>query len=469
MYFINEAKISELTKEEQCNEEELNEIINKALELKGLGSEDAAKLLAVDARNEESIQKLFTAARTVKKNIYGNRLVLFAPLYLSNYCVNNCLYCAFRRDNTELERKVLSLNEIKEETSELITQGQKRLLVVAGEHPKFCNVEYLENAIRTVYETKLEKNGKIIGEIRRVNINAAPMSLEEFRRLKECGIGTYQLFQETYHYETYKKVHPEGTEKSDYRKRLYAMDVAQQAGIDDNGIGALFGLYDYKFEVLALLQHAEHLEKEFGVGPHTISVPRIEAALNAPLANNPLSPVSDEDFKKIVAVLRLAVPYTGIILSTRENTEFRNEVFSLGISQISAASRTTPGGYGRKKQNKETAQQFTLHDPRNLKEVVIDCCKLGHLPSFCTACYRSGRTGKDFMELAKPGKIQECCLPNAILTFKEYLLDFCDEKTKEMGERIIQREIETITNIELREKTKNKIKRIENGERDLYF
>ncbi|MEM4368023.1 MAG: [FeFe] hydrogenase H-cluster radical SAM maturase HydG, partial [Candidatus Anstonellales archaeon] len=375
----------------------------------------------------------------------------------------NCLYCGFRKDNKELKRKTLTMEELRREIEILISEGHKRVLLVAGEDLRHTNIDYLEKAIKTVYETKVSN-----GEIRRLNINVAPLSLENFKRLKKAKIGTYQLFQETYHCETYKKMHPQGP-KADYLKRLYAMDLAQQAGIDDVGIGVLFGLYDYKFEVLCLLLHAEHLEKEYGTGPRTISVPRLEPALNAPISTNPPYPVSDEEFKKLVAIIRLAVPYTGMILSTRENQQMRNELFALGISQISAGSRTNPGGYYESKINPLNESQFQIHDTRTTSQVIHDVCKLGFLPSFCTACYRSGRTGDYFMQFAKSGNIQNFCHPNAILTFKEYLLDYADDEMKEFGNRIIEKELLKIPNQTIRNETIKKLKLLEEGKRDLYF
>lgn len=369
MLFINEKKIIEtLAENEKPSEQQVEAVIAKALKLNGLNQEETAVLLQCE--EEKTIQKMLSAAKKVKQQIYGNRIVLFAPLYLSNYCSNDCLYCAFRTTNKQLERKALSMQELKKEVETLESQGHKRLLLVAGEHPNYSGIDYVVKAIETVYETRKGR-----GEIRRVNANVAPLSVQDFEKLKQAGIGTYQLFQETYHYETYKKMHLSGM-KADYEWRLNGMDRAQKAGIDDVGIGALFGLSNYKFEVLALLQHAEHLEEKFGVGPHTISVPRIEPALNAPAALQPPAPVSDEQFKKIIAVLRLSVPYTGIILSTRENAGLRNELFDYGVSQASAGSRTNPGGYAREeKKHFPEAEQFTLGDTRELDEIVAELMK----------------------------------------------------------------------------------------------
>ena len=383
---INEKTIAHYLKDPDPGS--VAEITGKALGLKGLSLAETAKLLLTE--DKKQIEIIFEAARKVKERVYGNRLVLFAPLYTTNECANNCLYCAFRRDNKQLKRKTLSLEEIRQEVVVLEGEGHKRILLVAGEDTKSAGISDLKEMIRTIYQTK---NG--CGEIRRVNVNVAPLSIEDFKTLKGTGIGTYQLFQETYHRETYKLCHPSGP-KADYEYRLNAMDRALQAGIEDVGIGALFGLYDYKFEVLALLSHAQHLDNIYNVGPHTISVPRLEPALGAPLAARPPHPVSNLEFKKLVAILRLAVPYTGIILSTRETAELRDEIFSLGVSQISAGSRTDPGGYSQQK----AGAQFELYDNRSTAQVIEDVLKLGYIPSFCTACYRLGRTGEDFMSLA---------------------------------------------------------------------
>jgi len=453
--FIDEDRISEIVDTERFSREKARGIIKKALRLRGLTLEETACLLNCD--DERFLGEVFTAAHTVKDAIYGRRLVLFAPLYLSNRCVNNCLYCGFRSVNVGLARKRLGPDEIRREVNILEAQGHKRLLLVAAEDPE-VTIDYLEEAVRAVYDTRNPK-----GSIRRVNINVAPMSLEQFRRLKKAGIGTYQMFQETYHRPTYGVMHPCGP-KGDYEKRLYAMDLAQEAGIDDVGMGALFGLYDYRFEVLALLSHAAYLEGKFGVGPHTISVPRVEPAHDAPLSLKPPYPVSDIDFKKIVAVLRLAVPYTGLILTTREKASFRNELLGLGISQISAGSRTNPGGYS----HDEEEGQFSVSDSRSLGEVVRDITDLGFIPSFCTACYRSGRTGRDFMDLAKPGEIHTFCLPNALLTFKEYVLDQYPAHCQRLSRLIVQ-EAHSIPNPVLRRATLSKLKEMETGKRDLYF
>jgi len=441
---------------------EVEEILAKAGELKGLSLEDTARLLNVT--DDDALERIFAKAREIKEAIYGKRLVLFAPLYVSNECVNNCLYCAFRRDNRSLPRRTLDFDEIREEVLTLEAKGHKRLLLVSSENPRKTGIDYLVRAIETVYDTR---NGR--GEIRRLNVNAAAMTTEEFRRLKEARIGTYQLFQETYHRETYKRAHPPGP-KANYAWHLTAMCRAQEAGIDDVGMGVLYGLYDYRFEVLATLMHAQYLEREYGVGPHTISVPRIEPAENAPLAEKVPYPVSDRDFKKLVAVLRLAVPYTGIILSTRERAELRNELFALGVSQISAGSRTAPGAY--RKASDDSApegSQFSLGDHRSLDEVIYEISQMGYIPSFCTACYRLGRTGQDFMDLAKPGLIQQFCAPNAILTFAEYLEDYASHRTREVGWKAIQQHLNSLPNPKLRARTEELLAKIRNGERDLYL
>ncbi len=429
----------------------LQEIIGKALEKKGLELFEAAELLAVTG--QEGLQKMFAASSRVKKEIYGDRLVLFAPLYLSSYCVNDCAYCGFHASNPA-PRKKLSMQEIREQVLALLEMGHKRLLVEAGEHPE-NSIDYVVDAIKTIYSVRHNANN-----IRRVNVNIAATTTENYRKLKEAGIGTYQLFQETYHHETYKKLHK--GPKADYDRQLTAHKRAFEAGIDDLGIGVLFGLYDFRFEVLALIQHAQWMDSRLGVGPHTISVPRWRPA---PTVNIPLPhQVSDSDFLKIISVLRLAVPYTGMILSTREGPEMREKAFRIGISQTSAASRTSPGGYTEKH-----AEQFEVSDHRSVDEVVQGMCRFGFLPSFCTACYRSGRTGDDFMPLAKSGRIQLLCQPNALLTFKEYLLDYASPETKRLGEELIAREAQKIPDAARREEFWRRIKRLENGERDLFF
>jgi 2-iminoacetate synthase len=410
----------------------VRELLAKARELEGLTLDEVASLTFVNS--PELLEEIFSTAKQIKDEIYGSRLVFFAPLYVSNRCSNECTYCAFRATNTELTRRTLTLEEIAEETRILVRQGHKRVLVVAGEALPPRGFNYILDAIKTIYETRVWP-----GEIRRVNVNLAPQSVERFRQLKSAGIGTFQLFQETYHRPTYAGVHLRG-KKRDYDWRATAFDRAMEAGIDDVGMGMLFGLYDWRFEVLSLMQHIHHLEQRFGVGPHTISFPRIEPAIGSDIALHPPYAVSDTDFKKIIAILRLAVPYTGMIMSTRERAAVRRETFALGISQISAGSRTDPGGY-KDGDGDPNGSQFQLGDHRTVEEVVTDVVSLGYTPSFCTACYRLGRTGQDFMDLAKPGEIKYHCHPNALSTFLEYLCDYAGPQARSAGEKLISMEL----------------------------
>ena len=461
--FINDTHIIEiLDKAKKPDAHRVREIIEKSKELKGLAPEEVAILLQTE--DKDLTAEILSTARTVKREIYGNRLVLFAPLYISNYCSNNCLYCGFRADNKELERKALTMDEIAEEVRALEREGHKRLLMLCGENNKKSSLDYFIEAIETAYATKTEKGG----EIRRINVEIAPQSVENFKRLKGAKIGTYVLFQETYHHATYSEMHTSGP-KADFLWRLTAQDRAMQGGIDDVGIGALFGLYDYKYEVMGMIFHAMHLESTYGVGPHTISVPRLETALNAPAAIDPPHPVTDDEFKKLVAVIRLAVPYTGMILSTREPAALRSEVFDLGISQISAGSRTNPGGYRQGDSDAFRAAQFNLGDTRTLDEVIYDIATKGHIPSFCTACYRLGRVGGDFMDLAKPGLIQKFCRTNATLTFKEYVEDYAGEKTKRAGDALIDRLVTETGDKDAQQQLEIRLKKIEEGQRDLYI
>lgn len=455
---INEAAIAATLEAGRRHEAgQVHEILARALELKGLPAEDLAVLMGVS--DPELLAELFHAARRVKELIYGNRLVLFAPLYISNLCSNECVYCAFRARNRELKRRALSQEEIAEEVRHLVEQGHKRLLVVAGESYPQEGFDYILKTIDTVYRTA---SGP--GEIRRVNVNIAPLTLEEFRLLKAKNIGTYQIFQETYHHESYAKVHLAG-KKRDFDWRVNAPCRAMQAGIDDVGIGVLFGLFDWRFEILALMQHIRHLEDCFGVGPHTISVPRLEPAVGSEVASHPPQPVSDVDFRKIVAILRLAVPYTGIIMSTRESADIRRETFALGVSQISAGSRTNPGGYSD--DERLESAQFCLGDHRPLDEVIRDVAALGYVPSFCTACYRLGRTGRDFMDLAKPGEIKEHCSPNAITTFQEYIEDYGSPETRQAGEACIANALAEMDDT-LRARTEKMVRLVKDGRRDVY-
>lgn len=461
--FIDDAKIeSVLEKAKNPASERVREVIAKSLELKGLLPDEVALLLQTD--DDELIGMILQAAHKIKEDIYGNRLVLFAPLYVANHCANNCLYCGFRRDNTELNRVALSMEQIAREVQVLEREGHKRLLMLCGEHPSRSSLEYFMEAIETAYSVKTEKGG----EIRRINVEIAPLEVDEYKQLKKTGIGTLVLFQESYHHETYKIMHPSGPKK-DFARRLTALHRAQEGGINDVGIGALFGLYDYKYEVMGLLMHALQLEQDCGVGPHTISVPRLEPAFNAPAAIAPPHPVSDHDFKKLVAIIRMAVPYTGMILSTRESAELRSEVFALGISQISAGSRTNPGGYQEDSSESFRAAQFNLGDTRTLDEVVLDITERGHIPSFCTACYRLGRTGKDFMDLAKPGLIQKFCQTNAVFSFKEYLLDYASPATRKAGEKLIQKMLDETFRTNRKKMVSDRLQKIEEGTRDVFI
>jgi 2-iminoacetate synthase len=435
----------------------IRDILAKGRELKGLDADEIVPLMAVS--DPELIAEVFETARYVKDTIYGKRLVIFAPLYVSNLCVNECLYCAFRVRNKDVVRRALSREEIARETRVLIDQGHKRVLLVAGESYPNRSLQYILDAIETIYSVK---HGN--GEIRRINVNIAPLTDDEFAQLKGARIGTYQVFQETYHHETYAKVHVAG-KKADYHWRLQAVDRAMSAGIDDCGIGVLFGLADWRFEMLALMQHIRHLEATFGVGPHTLSVPRIEPATGSEMAEDPPNPVDDESFRKIVAILRIAVPYTGIIMSTRETAELRRETFALGVSQISGGSRTNPGGYAETA--RDDTSQFSLGDHRCLDEVVCDVANLGYVPSFCTACYRLGRTGADFMDLARPGAIKQHCGPNAASSFEEYLMDYGTSESRAVGERAIDASIAEMDETPARH-SRVMVSKVKQGKRDVY-
>lgn len=434
-------------------------ILEKAMDCKGLTALEAAVLLYVD--DDDILQRLFAASRQIKERIYGNRIVLFAPLYVSDYCVNHCVYCGYKHSNAEFERHRLTMEEIAREVSVLESLGHKRLVIEAGEDPRYCDIDYILDCINTAYATKTGN-----GSIRRININIAATTEEEYRLLAGAGIGTYILFQETYHRPSYLHYHPRGP-KRDYDLHTTAMDRAMRAGIDDVGIGVLYGLYDYHYETVAMLMHAEHLEETFGCGPHTISVPRLRAAENVHLDNYPHL-VSDRDFMKVVAVLRLAVPYTGMILSTREDPELRDEIIKLGISQISAGSATGVGGYAVNK-GKDDNPQFQVGDHRSPQEIIKCLCQDGYVPSYCTACYREGRTGDRFMQLAKSGQIHNICQPNSLLTFQEYLLDYADDEMRELGERTIAENLERIPRESTRKLTMKRLERVRNGERDLRF
>ena len=453
---INENKVWQILEEtKNPSPNQIRKILKKALRKRGLNLKEVGFLL--NTKEPSLIKEMFSVSAKIKKEIYGERLVFFAPLYISNFCVNDCEYCGFHVRNLA-PRKKLTMEEIKQQVEILINMGHKRILLECGEDPKENPIEYVLEAIKTIYATKSAK-----GEIRRVNVNIAATTIENYRKLKSVGIGTYQLFQETYHQATYEKLHH--GPKADYERQLFAHDRAIKAGIDDVGLGVLFGLFDHRFDTLALVSHAQYLEKKYGIGPHTISVPRLQPAPTVDLSPYSSYLINEKDLLKIISILRMAVPYTGMIVSTRERPEIRKKAFEIGISQTSAGSRTNPGGYGKK----ETLAQFSLQDHRSLDEVVESVLRQKLLPSFCTACYRSGRTGKKIMRLLKPGKIQYLCRPNAILTFKEYLEDYATSKVKKLGLKIINRYLKQISDDNIRMETENRLKRIENGERDLYF
>lgn len=433
----------------------IKEILAKARERKGLELVEVAALLLVE--DPELIKEMKEVAGDIKAGIYGKRIVLFAPLYASNYCVNNCQYCNFHTDNKDLPRRKLSLEEVAQQTEILEEMGHKRLLLEFGEDARQNSIDYVDEVVETIYATKKNR-----GEIRRVNVNIAATGVDDYRRLQARGIGTYQLFQETYHYPTYQKIHR--GPKADYLRQVLAHERALEAGLDDYGMGVLFGLYDYKFDVLALMAHAQYMEQKFGVGPHTISVPRFCPGETVRMER--VYQVSDQDFLKIIAIIRMTLPYTGMIISTRETPEIRSQAFKIGISQTSAGSRTVPGGYA---ENEVDSGQFELSDHRPVDEVVKSLCQEGYLPSFCTACYREGRTGEDFMDLAKKGVIQNLCQPNAILTFKEYLLDYAGDDLRRIGIKQIEDSIAEIENDKMKKELRVRLRRLEDGTRDLYF
>lgn len=461
--FINHEEILETLKfadEHKRNEKLIDEILGKARERKGLSHREASVLLACEL--EDKNKEIYALAEQIKKDFYGNRIVMFAPLYLSNYCVNGCLYCPYHYNNKHIARKKLSQEEIKKEVIALQDMGHKRLALEAGEDPVNNPIEYILESIKTIYSIK-HKNGAI----RRVNVNIAATTVENYKKLKDAGIGTYILFQETYHKETYEHLHPTGP-KSNYNYHTEAHDRAMQGGIDDVGLGVLFGLELYRYEFAGLLMHAEHLEAAFGVGPHTISVPRICPAddIDPTEFDNG---ISDEIFEKIVACIRVAVPYTGMIISTRESKSVREKVLHLGVSQISGGSRTSVGGYSEPEPEEENSAQFELSDNRTLDEIVLWLMKMGYIPSFCTACYREGRTGDRFMSLCKSGQIQNCCFPNALMTLKEYLTDYAGEETKKVGEELIKNQIGDIPSLKVRSIVEERLEKIENGSRDFRF
>lgn len=461
--FIDDDLIwAKINAHENPSQEDVRKVLKKAENCVRLEPDEVAIL--VQNKDKETIKEMFALAHKLKEEVYGDRIVFFAPLYVSDVCANNCKYCGFRSSNTAMHRKTLNKEELEEEVRIMTSEGQKRTVLVYGESPE-TQVDFMVDTVKTVYGVQ-NKNGNI----RRANINCAPLRVDELKKLKDVGIGTFQVFQETYHHETYKKVHPQGTIKGHYRWRLYAMDRAQQAKVDDNGLGVLFGLYDWRFEVMGLLYHTIHLEETFnGVGPHTISFPRITPAKDTPMSERPEYAVSDEDFIKLVAILRLAVPYTGLICTAREPDNVRHEVLKLGVSQIDAGTRIGVGAYAQSKKanSMPDKEQFTIEDSRTLDDVVREICEMGAIPSFCTACYRAGRTGEQFMKVAKSKFVHNFCIPNAISTLKEYLLDYASPETKKIGEETLKKHIEQFKGEPVYDKIQDILKRLEAGERDL--
>lgn len=462
--FINDGEILDTLKyadENKDNLEFIDSIIEKAKLRKGLDHREASVLLACE--NKDKINEIYNIAQQIKKDFYGDRIVMFAPLYLSNYCVNSCVYCPYHAKNKHICRKKLTQEEVKNEVIALQDMGHKRLAIEAGEDPKNNPIEYILECIKTIYSIK-HKNGAI----RRVNVNIAATTVENYKKLKDAGIGTYILFQETYHKKSYEQLHPTGP-KHNYNYHTEAMDRAMEGGIDDVGLGVLFGLELYRYELAGLLMHAEHLEAVHGVGPHTISVPRLRRA-------DDIDPddfdngIDDETFAKIVAIIRISVPYTGMIISTRESQAVREKVLKIGVSQISGGSKTSVGGYAEPEEDDENSSQFDVSDQRTLDEVVKWLMELGYIPSFCTACYREGRTGDRFMSLCKNGQIQNCCHPNALMTLKEYLMDYASDETKAVGDKIIEDELLKIPNEKVRRIATEHISDIENNnKRDFRF
>ncbi|HBS85303.1 MAG: [FeFe] hydrogenase H-cluster radical SAM maturase HydG [Bacteroidetes bacterium GWF2_38_335] len=458
--FIDPVEIQEIIDGTESSVEKVSTVIARSFAKERLSMQDVAVL--INARDSVSKQLIRDSAKELKKRIYGNRIVLFAPLYVGNLCSNNCSYCGFRASNTDAVRKTLTESELIENVKALEENGQKRLILVFGEHRNY-SPEFIANAVKTVYGVK---SGN--GEIRRVNINAAPLDEEGFRVVKEAGIGTYQVFQETYNKSSYEKFHTAG-KKADFNYRLVSLDRAMVAGIDDVGIGALFGLYDWRFEVLSLIRHVNHLEACFNIGPHTISFPRLQKALEVKMDTKYL--VDDDDFQQLVAILRLAVPYTGMILTARESEKVRKEVLQYGCSQIDAGTKIEIGAYaGKFRENQElNREQFYINDNRSLGDVVRELIDDGYLPSFCTACYRKGRTGEHFMEFSVPGFIKRFCTANAILTLAEYICDYADEKTAEKGWKLVEKNLEELKDFRDTDELKSRIEKIKSGQRDLYY
>lgn len=456
---IDDAYIKILLEDAKgTSDKNIEEIIEKASRKKTLSLKEIAVLLQV--KKDEHLEKIFKIANKIKHEIYGDRIVIFAPLYISNYCVNSCLYCGYKC-KSDILRKKLNEEEIREEVRILEKMGHKRIALEAGEDPKNCDIDYILDSIKTIYDTFEER-----GNIRRINVNIAATTIENYKKLKEAGIGTYILFQETYHKDTYQSFHLAGP-KSDYNYHLTAFDRAMEGGIDDVGGGVLLGLYDYKYEVLALMLHNNYLEEKYGVGFHTISVPRIKKAKGMRLEDFPYL-LTDEEFKKVIAILRIAVPYTGLILSTRETKEMREEAINYGVSQVSAGSCTGIGGY-KEKELGENTSQFQVGDNREPLEILKELIRNGHIPSYCTACYRKGRTGDKFMEFARTGEIKNICEPNAMMTLTEYALDYGDEELKSLVEALIEDKLGKIPNLRTRELVRANIEKIKNGKRDLYI
>ncbi len=460
--FIDVGEIENFLKNGHADKARVRDIIQKSLEKNRLSLQETAVLL--NASSPEIIEEIKQGAKTLKKNVYGNRIVLFAPLYIGNKCSNDCTYCGFKASNKDAVRKTLSGNEIVQEVEALEENGQKRLILVFGEHKQY-SPEFIAETVKSVYKVK-----KGNGEIRRVNINAAPLDMDGFRIVKDAGIGTYQVFQETYHPDAYKKYHLRG-KKADFDYRLSSLDRAQEVGLDDVGIGALFGLYDWKFEVLGLLRHTNHLEACYNVGPHTISFPRITDASMLKMGRKHF--MTDEDFARMVAIIRLAVPYTGMILTAREPKKLRDEIIQYGVSQIDGGTKLELGSYAEEislnEEQNLNKEQFRINDTRSLNEIIDELLDQDMLPSFCTACYRLGRTGEHFMEFSVPGFIKKYCTPNAILTLLEYTLDYAPEKTKEKAWLAINKNIDTIKDEKIVRELKARIEQMKQGKRDLYF
>lgn len=458
--FIDQDEINEYLNQEKPDNNRVEEIIEKAIGKNRLSLQEVACLIRAD--KPEQIKLIKEGATKLKKNVYGNRIVLFAPLYVGNHCTNDCQYCGFRTSNKQAQRSTLSENELINEVKALENSGQKRLILVFGEHPKY-NAQYIADAAKRVYSVKQGN-----GEIRRVNVNAAPLSVEGFRTVADAEIGTYQIFQETYHHDTYKQYHPSGN-KANYNNRLVALDRAQEAGLDDVGIGALFGLYDWRFEVMGLVRHTNHLEACYDVGPHTISFPRLQDA--SELKFNTKHLVNDEEFTRIIAILRLAVPYTGLILTARENVAIRKEVMKYGVSQIDGGTKIELGSYAENsvKDQDLSKEQFRINDNRSLGEVIEELLEEDYIPSFCTACYRLGRTGEHFMEFSVPGFIKRFCSPNAMLTLAEYLEDYAKPELVNKGWKMIEKNMLTLNGGTDTQEVRNRLERIKQGERDLYF